>query len=150
MTDPSDTARTPDPGIALPAYRWLASLFVVLVLVQGYLGSNGAFNAEEWMITGHSHLGNSMFLLIIIQTVMSWLLFTRKAITVKEVGLNVLLVLLTVAQIGLGYSTRDGGTWATAVSLHIPNGVLLMGISSVVAVMAWGITLHRTSPSNVS
>jgi hypothetical protein len=40
-------------------------------------------------------------------------------------------VLLVVAQLGLGYSGRES---ATAMSFHIPNGVLIFGLS--VAIVA--------------
>ncbi|MDQ3525717.1 MAG: hypothetical protein M3451_11775, partial [Chloroflexota bacterium] len=62
-----------------------------------------------------------------------------------EVGSNAALVLLTSAQIGLGYSTR-GDSFVTTVSLHIPLGVLLMGLTCVVATMAWRVHL----PSSVT
>jgi hypothetical protein len=35
-------------------------------------------------------------------------------------------VLLVIGQLGLGYSGRES---ATALSLHIPNGVLIFGLS---------------------
>ena len=38
------------------------------------------------------------------------------------------LVVLVVVQIGLGYGGRDSGT---AASLHVPNGVLIFGLSIV-------------------
>ena len=46
----------------------------------------------------------------------------RGALNRSALGPGVLIALLTVAQIGLGYSGRGGGTPA---ALHIPNGVLI-------------------------
>lgn len=143
MTD-SRTAR-PTPGPLLAAYRWLAIAFALLIVVQAWLGSQGTFNGAEWMVTGHAHLANGMFLIIIVQTALSWVLLGRGLITWREVGLNVVLVALTVTQIGLGYSTRNADIWPTMVSLHIPNGVLLMGVSTAAALLAWHATNARVT-----
>jgi hypothetical protein len=144
MASHHQTDRPAASGALLPAYRWLATLFAALIVVQAWLGSNGAFQSEEWMVTGHGHLANGMFLLAIIQVVLAWILTNRGVLAMRDVVFNAVLVALTVTQIGLGYSTRDGENWATTVSLHIPNGVLLMGLSTVVAVMAWQVAT-RTS-----
>jgi len=58
------------------------------------------------------------------------------------VALNVLLVLLVAAQIGLGYSTRNN---VPLVAWHIPNGVLLMGTCTVLAPLAWS---RKASPTH--
>jgi hypothetical protein len=137
MTDQQHPTQPAATGALLPAYRWLATLFAALIVVQAYLATSGVFNAEEWMVTGHGHLANGMFALIIVQTVLAWVLYTREALGLRDVVLNALLVALTVSQIGLGYSTRNGENYGTVISLHIPNGVLLMGISATVAAMAW-------------
>lgn len=142
MTD-ARTTRSAAQGPLPAVYRWLTVVFALLIVLQAWLASQGAFNGEEWMVTGHGHLANGMFLLVIVQTVLSWVLLNRGLVTWREVGLNVALVALTVTQIGLGYSTRNGELWSTAVSLHIPNGVLLMGVSTVAAVLAWLATGPR-------
>ena len=143
MTDQHVTRRTDDPGTFLTAYRWVTPLFTVLVIVQAFLGMRGFVNAQEGLIDMHEMLANAMFLLAIAQTVMAWLLYTRGVAGMPVLVLNGLLVLLTVAQIGLGYSTR-GDSFVTTVSLHVPNGVLLMGISTAVAVMAWQLDDRAT------
>jgi hypothetical protein len=131
-------------GAVVLGYRWLAALFAALVVIQAFLGTRGVF-ADPDLITMHEMLANAMFLMIVAQTVLSWMLYFRKAISAAEVGINAALVLLTSAQIGLGYSTR-GDSFVTTVSLHIPLGVLLMGITCVVATMAWRVQL----PSGVT
>lgn len=130
---------SPSRGVLL-GYRWLASVFAALVVVQAFLGTRGVF-ADPDLITMHEMAANLMFLMIVAQAVLSWVLYSRQAIGAKEVGFNAALVLLTIAQIGLGYSTR-GDSFTTTVSMHIPLGVLLMGVTCVVATMAW-----RTNPS---
>lgn len=131
-------------GAVVLGYRWLAALFAALVVIQAFLGTRGVF-ADPDLITMHEMLANAMFLMILAQSVLSWMLYSRKAISAAEVGSNAALVLLTSAQIGLGYSTR-GDSFVTTVSLHIPLGVLLMGLTCVVATMAWRVHL----PSSVT
>lgn len=133
-------------GAILPAYRWLATTFAILIVVQAFLGSRGVFDANEGLITIHEMLANLMFLLVVIQTVLAWLLYSRRTVGIWVVVLNVALVLLTIGQIGLGYSTR-GDSFVTTVSLHVPNGVLLMGVGTVVATMAWRIDPNQRVPS---
>lgn len=144
MAQQQRRAQTADLGMFLTAYRWLATLFALLIVVQAFLGSRGFFAAEEGLITGHGHLANGMFLLIVVQAVLSWVLYTRNGATMTVVILNAVLVVLTIAQTGLGYATRNGERFTDMVSLHIPNGVLLMGISAAVAALAWRI--GSTSP----
>jgi hypothetical protein len=127
-------------GAVVLGYRWLAALFAALVVIQAFLGTRGVF-ADPDLITMHEMLANAMFLMILAQSVLSWMLYSRKAISAAEVGSNAALVLLTSAQIGLGYSTR-GDSFVTTVSLHIPLGVLLMGLTCVVATMAWRVRVQ--------
>lgn len=146
MAQPHDRPQTAHLGTFLTAYRWLASLFALLIVVQAYLGSRGFFAAEQGLISGHGHLANGMFLLIVIQAVLAWVLYTRNAVNMAIVVLNGVLVVLTIAQTGLGYATRNGENFVDIVSLHIPNGVLLMGISAGAAALAWRIGMRPASP----
>jgi hypothetical protein len=149
MAHQIDTGRRDDPGALLPAYRWLATLFAVLVVVQAFLGTRGYF-ADQDLINLHEMLANAMFLIAIGTAVLAYLLYTRGAATMRDVALNGVLVLLTVAQIGLGYSTRGEDNFATTVSLHVPNGVLMMGVSTAIAAMAWRIGSGPARPVTTS
>ncbi len=142
MTDQAHHQQTSDSSTIRTAYRWLATVFAALVVVQAFLGTRGFF-ADQDLIDVHAIVANTMFLLAIIQTVLAWLLYTRNQLTMRDVVLNAVLVLLTVAQIGLGYSTREADSFANTISLHIPNGVLMMGVSSALAAMAWRSTDDR-------
>lgn len=144
MANRTESTVPASPGAILPAYRWLASLVAVLVIIQAFLGTRGFF-ADPDLITMHEMMANAMFLLVVIQTAFAWMLYTKNVIGMIEVGANALVVLLTVAQIGLGYSTRNAENFATTVSLHIPNGVLLMGVSTLVVTLAWRIRTHQSS-----
>jgi hypothetical protein len=143
MAHQIDTARREDPGAILPAYQGLATLFAVFVIIQAFLGMRGFVDANDGLVTMHEMLANLMFLMAIGMAVLAYLLSRRGTATMRDVGLNGVLVLLTVAQIGLGYSTR-GDSFTTTVSLHVPNGVLMMGVSTAIAVLAWR---HAASPA---
>ena len=51
------------------------------------------------------------------------------------------LVVLVVAQLGLGYSGRDS---AGAAALHVPNGVLIFGITTALV----ALSANRRSPES--
>ncbi len=138
MTEHQAHPAVADAGGLLTGYRWVASLFALLVIAQAFFGTRGYFGQPD-LVTVHEMLANAMFLLAIAQVVLAWLLNSRSTASMRDVALNGVLVALTVAQIGLGYSTRGADSFATTISLHIPNGVLLMGVSTIVAVMAWQI-----------
>jgi hypothetical protein len=59
---------------------------------------------------------------VIVLAGLSVISVRRGELSRPAVGLSVLVALLTIAQIGLGYSGRGGGMPA---ALHIPNGVLI-------------------------
>ncbi|MGN6030225.1 MAG: hypothetical protein ACTHQE_01040 [Thermomicrobiales bacterium] len=122
------------PGWALPAFQWLTIVNAVLMVVQAFLASEGVFGGERNLVTGHGHLGNLVFLLVVAQAVLAFVLANAGRLPRMAVTIAAVIVLLTVAQIGLGYSTRNDVGLA---AWHIPNGVLLMGGMAVLATMAW-------------
>ncbi len=126
-------------GRLLPAYRWLAALFAVLMVVQAFLGTRGFFSANSTLVDSHAGIGNIMGLMAIAMLVLAWLLHSRNVFSMRLVMLSGVLVVATFVQIGLGFSTREPGDFVTAISMHIPLGVTLMAISSLMASMAWQI-----------
>ena len=138
-----ETSRPGDPGGILTGYRWIATVFALLMIIQAFLGMSGFVNAEEGQVNVHEMLANLMFLMAIGQTVLAWLLYTRHIITMRDLALNGLLVLLTIAQIGLGYAATNGDNFGSLISLHVPNGVLLTIVSTTLAAMAWQLTTRR-------
>jgi hypothetical protein len=98
------------------------------------LGSNGFFQGEPGLITGHAQLGNALFLVAGIQAVLSFMGSQKGFVSRNFVIASVILLLLIVGQIGLGYSSRDS---VDALTWHLPNGVLLMGLSTYTLVVAW-------------
>ena len=146
MAQQIETARSGDPGSFLTGYRWIATVFALLMIIQAFLGMSGFVNGEEGQVTMHEMLANLMFLLAIGQSVLAWLLYTRKiVVAMAGLALNGLLVLLTIAQIGLGYAATSGDNFPNLISLHVPNGVLLTVVSTALAVMAWQVGGRRTA-----
>jgi len=120
-TSPASSA-APRSG-ALSAYRALAHVLPVLVLIQAWMAgsSNVLFGSLD--IDLHGMVGNVTFLLALI--VFALALVARAggpAIVVSGV-----LALLLFAQIGLGYIGRDT---EAAAAWHIPNGVLIFGLAT--------------------
>ncbi|MGI8482690.1 MAG: hypothetical protein ACR2OU_00320 [Thermomicrobiales bacterium] len=132
----SSTAKTTFSGnTQLTVYKWLTLVTALAMLVQAVLGSQGSFyGGHRGLLTGHAQVGNTFFLLVVIQAYLSFQLSSGRHFPRWILGLNILLILLTVAQIGLGYSSRDNISLA---AWHIPNGVLLMGTCTLLAVLAW-------------
>lgn len=117
--DTSTASTTGRPGL-LTAYRVLAGLCVLIVLVQAALaGRHLSLGAG---IELHGILGNVVFTLAVVMVVLSFLTQTRGVV----VGHAVAFAALCFAQVGLGYVGRDT---AEAAAWHIPNGVLLMGLA---------------------
>jgi hypothetical protein len=87
-----------------------------------------------WFLDGdvikiHGYVGNATFLLAVALATLG-LAATRSIRVVLPLAL---LVILTTVQIGLGYAGRDS---ATAAAWHVPNGVLIFGLSVLAAVSA--------------
>jgi hypothetical protein len=104
------------------AVRWLSGITMALVLIQAVLIGQGLFLGDPSRTTLHGWIGNVTFVGVIVLTGLSVISVRRGDLRRPALGLSVLVALLTVVQIGLGYSGRGGGIPA---ALHIPNGVLI-------------------------
>jgi hypothetical protein len=124
---------SPQSGLAT-GLRISTIVLAVGVLIQAWLGSTGFFQGEPDRIDVHGMLGNFMFLVAVIQVGIAFYAMTKGIASRNLLILSVVTVLLVVAQIGLGYSTRDS---IDALAWHLPNGVLLMGVTTATAVLAW-------------
>lgn len=135
-TSPSPTSDT----TLLTGLRWMATVIAVGIVVQAFLASQGFYEAKPGLITGHGHLGNALFLLTAIQTMIALTAAARGLVGRNAAVLAGVVTLLMIAQIGLGYMGR---TEATAMAWHLPNGVLLMGVSTILTVTLWN---RNTAP----
>jgi hypothetical protein len=113
----------------------ITSAFLALgLLVQAWLGSAGFYLIEPDLVTAHEMVANVFFLVALIQVVLAFLGMRQGVLTRDLLVVSTLLLIAVVVQIALGYSGRDS---SDAMAWHLPNGVLLMGLCTVSAVLAW-------------
>jgi hypothetical protein len=105
--------------------RWLSGITMALVLLQAVLIGQGLYLGDRSRIAFHGWIGNVTFVGVIVLAALVSIGVRRGELSRPALGLGVLIALLTVAQIGLGYSGRGGGLPA---ALHIPNGVLIASL----------------------
>lgn len=118
-------------GAILGTYRALAAVAALLILAQAVL-------AGQWMFAGgridvHGWLGNGTFLAVVGLVALAVLGRRGGTLGGADLALSALLLLLVVAQLGLGYAGRER---AAAASWHIPNGVLLTGVTAAILALA--------------
>jgi hypothetical protein len=124
---------TSSPGAARPilvtVLRVVAWLVPLGVLAQAVLAGQSTF-AGAGLIGLHGGLGHGVLLLSIVTAGLAWVTRTRVVIAL----LASLAVVALIGQTGLGYAgTRTGLNAASA--LHIPLGVLIVGLTTVVATL---------------
>lgn len=104
----------------LSGYRALAHLLGLLVLIQAWMAGQSLFG--DFSIVVHGIVGNVSYLIAVVALVLAAVARAPKgALIVAAV-----VVLLMTVQIGIGYMGRES---AGAASWHIPNGVLLFGLT---------------------
>lgn len=129
-----ETSDTQTPPL-WTALRWLSAIIAVGIVTMAAIIGQGIWGGEgAGFITGHGHLGNAVFALAAIQFVLAVLLYQKKQISAQHMMLTFVLVVLLLAQAGLGYSGRSD---KSLIAWHVPNGVLLMGIAAWNSAMAW-------------
>jgi hypothetical protein len=116
------------------ALTGVSALTALLVLVQAVLAGRGWFVDPDF-IDIHEIVANVVFLVALVQAVLAFVAMRRGLATRAVFGVAVAVVVLVVAQIGLGYGGRESDE---AASLHIPNGVLIFGLSIVAFMQARG------------
>jgi len=125
---PTSTSPIPTKTNLVVAYKVATHLLLLLILVQAVMA--GQIVYENELETAHGILGNFSFLLGVASLVLAIVCRAPKT----AIGVAGVVVLLLVVQIALGYSAEDS---ASAGAWHIPNGVLLFGLS------LWQVTLVR-------
>jgi hypothetical protein len=130
-----------DPGVAgsstarLDLWMRIVSVAIAVLLpIQAFLGSDAFFGTNDDARNMHEMMGNVFFLLAVALLVLGFIAMRNGSLGTTGVALRVALVLLVVAQLGLGYSGRDEvdlKTW------HIANGVLLTLVATVIATLSF-------------
>jgi uncharacterized membrane protein (UPF0182 family) len=112
------------PGV-LQALRIVAPVITVLVFIQAIFAGQGLFVDSDY-IDIHGFIGNITFLFVLAQAVLVFFAGLRGRDRTALIGMSLVLLVLVIAQLGMGYAGRDGGTPA---ALHVPNGVAIMALS---------------------
>ena len=120
-----DRAVVERPGLVTP-YKVLAALTAALLLVQALLAGRGWFLDTD-LIRIHGYVGNAVFLAVVLQAGLAVALGARGSLRTQLLVVAGAIVVLSVAQIGLGYGGRESGE---AAAWHIPNGVLIFGLTA--------------------
>ena len=122
--------------------RWLPHLAIlagVLMVFQAFLAGRGLFLDRD-LIEIHGYLGEFTFLVGVAIVISAWLGKQSGRYGQTELILAVTNLLLIVAQLGLGYGTRDN---LAIVAWHLANAVLVSG--TIAALIA--LSLRRPLPS---
>ena len=114
--------------------RWVAGITTVLVLIQAMLIGQSLFLSDPGKQALHGWVGNVAFVAAIVLTVVAVLGARRGELPAVAIALGVLVVVLMVAQLGLGYVGRRGG-WPAA--LHVPNGVLIVALLAALVTVSF-------------
>ena len=132
----------------LAVSKCIVTLFTTLMVVTAALVGNGMFNRQDdWLLTGHMHLGNLLFALAMLQGIFFFVLYIRKSIGMGVMLVSALVAIFTFAQIGLGYSTRNN--MADIAGWHIALGVGLTGTAAVLMTMLW-MPANRNNGGNTA
>ena len=122
------TAPLARPSLLTPL-RVVAALVGLSVFVQAIFAGQGLFIDTD-NLDIHGMLGNLTLLLVLAQAGLVFFAGFRGRDRASFLIRSLALLILVVAQLGLGYSGRDGGN---AAALHIPNGVAIMGLAASLA-----------------
>jgi hypothetical protein len=113
------------------AFRWVAVLTALLVLVQAILAGRGWYRDRD-LFDVHARIGDILVLVVAALFVIGLVGRRRATVTNAQIGLASVLLVLVIAQLALGYSAGDS---RTAGSLHVPNGVLIFGLLSALVAL---------------
>lgn len=112
-------------------FRLLAGTAAALVLVQAILAGQW-IGGDLAVIVTHGWLGSVTLLLTLLLAGISLVGWRQGLFDLKPLGITSVMVLLMIAQLGLGYAGR---TSSAAASMHIPLGVLIFGALLALFVM---------------
>lgn len=109
---------------AVHAHRITAVALAAVVLLQAVVAGQAVFG--DWEIRVHGWMGNASFGLGVLLIWSGRRARAGRVAAGTAAALVVLMVVLMVAQIGLGYAGR---TSPEAASWHVPLGVAIFGLA---------------------
>lgn len=115
----------------ISAFKGICHLVTFLVLLQAMLAGMFISGEEIDAKDVHEMVANLMFVVIVIQLVLAYLVrdWSRFGLWIWVL----LLLVMVIAQTGLGYAGRDE---SLPVAMHVPLGVFIFGFSMLISVMA--------------
>jgi ABC-type uncharacterized transport system permease subunit len=117
--------------ILIRAFRIAASLLALLVLVQALIAGQFIAAFDPDLVNLHEMVGNTLFVVSVLVFILAFL--TRHSWRYQMAVWSLVTVVLVVVQTGLGYIGRDE---RDAVAVHIPLGVFIFSLTSIVAMLA--------------
>ena len=124
------TASEARPGL-VTAFKISSHVTTLFVLLQAVLAGLFISGEQHDAKDQHEIMANVIFLAVAVQLVLAFLV--RGWSQFRLMYWVAVLLVLSVAQIGLGYASRDN-TFPEAV--HIPLGVFVFGLALVVSTLA--------------
>lgn len=122
-------------------FRALAGLAALLVLIQAVLAGQWIGGNLSIIVT-HGWLGSGTLILVALLGIMSFLGMRQGLLDARPLAISAVLIVLVVAQLGLGYAGR---TSTGAAAMHVPLGVLIFG--SLLALFV-SVLPMRLAPAN--
>ena len=126
------------------AYQALSALTAFLLIVQPILIGQSLYNDPDY-IDLHAVVANGLTLVVALQLVVCFL--GRSKWGFATVIWNFVLLVLIVAQTGLGYSARDSDG---AAQVHIPLGVLMFSLGLIIALLGFFDIRRQGAPQRGS
>lgn len=106
--------------------RLTSAVFGIGILIQAILASFGLFDGRPGWIDIHQVLGMTLLVVVVVQAAAAIPASQRGLVPRQVLVISLVLVVLVVAQLGLGFSTRES---SVAIAWHISLGVGLMALT---------------------
>ena len=118
---------------AVRGFQAVAGIVAVMILVQAILAGQFITGAATELRDAHRFLGYTLFMATLAQLALAWI--SREAWRYRMVAWSAVILLLTVAQTAMGDINRSDPE-PDLIAVHIPLGVFLFALSSIVAMLA--------------
>jgi cytochrome b len=115
----------------ISAFKGICHLVTLLVLVQAMLAGMFISGEEIDAVDIHEMVGNLLFMAVVVQLILGFLVrdWSRFGLWIWVL----LLLVMVIAQTGLGYAGRDE---TLPVAIHVPLGVFIFGFAMLISVLA--------------
>jgi hypothetical protein len=121
----------PSRGL-IGAFKGFCHLATFLVFVQAALAGSFISGEDPDAVDIHEMVGNLLFMVVAVQLVLAFMVrgWSRFNLWAWVFA----LLILVVAQTGLGYMGRDN---SFPIAVHVPLGVLIFGLATIISTLAF-------------